>query len=74
MNVIIALRIFGLIVFCIGSLLLTVGIISSQAYLEWISQKLTGRYTEETMGYLLGGASAIVTGIVVLFFSIFTRK
>ena len=61
-------RLLGIAFFLIGSVFLVVGIVSSQSYLEWIWQKVTGLYTEKTMIYLFVGSGSIILG-GLLFFS-----
>jgi hypothetical protein len=46
----------------VGVLLLFFGWQSSESVGDQISETLTGRFTDETMWYLIGGAAAVVAG------------
>ena len=61
-------RIVGLVALVIGVVLLIFAYQSSTAPLDQISSALTGRYTNQTMWYLVGGiVLALTGGLVVLF-------
>lgn len=55
--------IIGTTIFCTGISLLIFGIHSSNSFLEKFIEKFTGRYTEETMAYIIGGIAASIAGI-----------
>lgn len=55
-------RIIGFVVFAVGVLLLGVAYNSMDAPMEELSNKLTGRYRDETMWYFAGGVAAAVGG------------
>lgn len=55
-------RILGIICLVTGLLVLGFGLNSSQALTERAVEKVTGRYTDNTMWYLVGGAALIVGG------------
>lgn len=59
-------RLIGLALLLIGVILLVFGFNSSQSAVEELSEALTGRYSDETMMYLIGGAVATVIGLVML--------
>ncbi|WP_111497183.1 MULTISPECIES: DUF3185 family protein [Marinobacter] len=61
-------RIIGLIALVVGVLLLYFGWQSTQSVGEQISESLTGRFSDETMWYLVIGAAATVGGAFMLFF------
>ncbi|MCD1625872.1 MAG: DUF3185 family protein [Paracoccaceae bacterium] len=56
----------GLVVLAIGSILLFFAWRASQAPVDQISEALTGRFTENTMLYLVSGLIGIVAGIALL--------
>ena len=56
----------GLVVLAIGSILLLFAWRASQAPVDQISEALTGRFTENTMLYLVSGLIGIVAGIALL--------
>ena len=59
-------KLIGLVLLIAGGVLLYFGWNASQAPLESITESLTGKYSDETMGYLIGGAVAGVIGVVLL--------
>ena len=59
-------KLIGLVLLIAGGVLLYFGWNASQAPLESIGESLTGKYSDETMAYLIGGAVAAVIGIVML--------
>lgn len=59
-------KIIGLVVVAIGGLLLFFAWRGSQTPVDQISEALTGRFTENTMLYLVGGLVGIVAGIALL--------
>lgn len=66
-----ATRILGLVVLAVGIVLLVFGINATQAPLERLSDAVTGRYSQQTMWYLIGGVIAIVAGGL---FALFGRR
>ncbi len=68
------IRVMGLILFAIGLILLFVGMNSTEAFSEKVVEKFTGRYTDETMGYLIGGGAAIIMGAALAIFSPWISK
>jgi len=59
-------RLIGIALLVIGVILFLVGYNSTQAPVENLTETFTGRYSDETMFYLLGGAVAAVIGLVTL--------
>ena len=61
-------RIFGIVALVIGVVLLVFAYQSSHAPLDQISSTLTGRFTNQTMWYLIAGiVLALAGGLVTLF-------
>ena len=56
-------RIFGLAVLAVGIVLLIFGYNASQSATERIVEGFTGRYTNQTMWYMIGGIAAVVGGL-----------
>ncbi|WP_152205864.1 DUF3185 family protein [Marinobacter changyiensis] len=56
-------KVIGLVLLLVGILLLFFGWQSTESVGEQISETFTGRFTDETMFYLIGGAAAAVAGI-----------
>ncbi|MBO6851783.1 MAG: DUF3185 family protein [Marinobacter sp.] len=55
-------KIVGVVLLVVGVLLLFFGWQSSESVGDQISETFTGRFTDETMWYLIGGAAAVVAG------------
>jgi drug/metabolite transporter (DMT)-like permease len=56
------IRIIGLVLLVVGVMLLVFGYNASQSVGEQIVEGFTGRFTNQTMAYLIGGIAAIVGG------------
>jgi hypothetical protein len=59
-------NIIGLVALALGVVLLFFGWRASQAPLDQVSEALTGRFTGNTMWYLLGGIVGVVVGAGLL--------
>jgi uncharacterized membrane protein len=62
------IRIIGIAVLAVGVVLLFFGLQQADSPVDQISEALTGRYTEGTMWYLIGGIVAIVVGGLLALF------
>jgi len=60
------MTIIGLALIVLGAIVLYFGYNASQSVTEQLTEGLTGRFSDETMLYVLGGAIAIVTGLVFI--------
>lgn len=60
-------KLIGLVALVIGVLLLYFGWQSTQTVGEQLSESLTGRFSDETMWYLIAGAAATIGGAFVVF-------
>lgn len=49
-----------------GLILLYFGYNASESVAEGVTEAVTGRYSDETMFYLIGGAVAAIVGLVML--------
>ena len=56
------IRIIGLVLLAVGVTLLIFAYNASQSLSEQIVEGFTGRFTNQTMAYLIGGIAAIVCG------------
>jgi hypothetical protein len=63
------MRIFGIVLLIIGLVTLGFGINSSQAVGEKVIENLSGRFTSNTMWYIIGGIALIVGGGALAFFN-----
>ena len=59
-------RIVGIVLLVIGVGLFVVGMNSSHSAADQISKTFTGRFTEATTWYILGGILAGVAGVLML--------
>lgn len=60
-------RTLGYITLVIGIILVGFGINSSQAIIEKAVEGMTGRYTEGTMWYIIGGVAMMIAGAISIF-------
>lgn len=61
-------RILGIALIVAGAIMLYMGWSATESFTEQASDALTGRFTEDTRLYLIGGAVAAIVGFVLLFF------
>jgi hypothetical protein len=59
-------RFLGIVALVVGVVLLGFGLNASDTPIEQLSETFTGRYSDRTMWYLVGGAAAAVGGIYLL--------
>ncbi len=62
-------RIVGLVLVVAGVVLLVIGHNASQSAVDQLSRTFLGRYTNETVWYIVGGAAAIVAGALLALLS-----
>jgi hypothetical protein len=60
-------RVIGVVLFVIGVLLVMVGVNSSQSVADQLSTTFTGRFTQATTWYFIGGISAGILGLLMWF-------
>lgn len=60
-------RILGVVLLVVGGLLLFFGYQASQSLGEQLAETVTGRFSDETMWYLIGGVAAVVAGAFLTF-------
>jgi threonine/homoserine/homoserine lactone efflux protein len=63
-------RILGIALLVGGAFLLYMGWSATESLTEDIHESLTGRYSEDTRNYLIGGGVAAVIGFVLLIFGV----
>lgn len=62
------MRIFGIVLLIVGLVVLGFGINSSQAVGEKVVESLSGRFTSNTMWYIIGGIALVVGGGALVIF------
>lgn len=60
-------KLIGIALLALGLILLYFGISATNAPVEEIGEALTGKYSDNTMMYLVGGGVAAVAGLFMLF-------
>lgn len=60
-------RLLGIILLVVGIIVLLFGFNASQSLGDQVTETLTGRFTDETMWYIIGGTVAIVVGSLLAF-------
>lgn len=60
-------RLIGVVLLVVGVALLYFGYQSTQSVGNQLTETLTGRFTDETMWYLIGGAAAAAAGAFLTF-------
>ncbi|MCC7276351.1 MAG: DUF3185 family protein [Alphaproteobacteria bacterium] len=58
--------ILGIVLLCVGALLLAFAWRASQAPVDQVVNTLTGRFTDATMWYIIAGAAALVGGVALM--------
>jgi hypothetical protein len=61
-------RLVGVVLLVVGIILLYFGWQASESLGDQITRTFTGRFTNDTMWYLIGGAAAAVAGVFLLLF------
>lgn len=61
-------RILGVVLLVVGLILLYFGLNATESVGESVSEGLTGKYSDKTTWYIVGGAAAAVAGLVLGFF------
>ena len=61
-------RLAGLVLVVVGGILLYFGYSATESALESVTETVTGRFSDETTMYLVGGAASAVIGAGLLLF------
>lgn len=60
-------RIIGVVLIVVGLLLLYFGLNATESVGESVTEGLTGRYSDKTTWYIIGGAAATIVGALLAF-------
>jgi hypothetical protein len=58
-------RIFGIVLLVVGVILLVVGMNASHSVADRVSNTFTGRFTEATTWYIVGGIASALLGLLM---------
>ena len=58
-------KLIGIILLVLGAVLIYFGLNATESPTEEIAEAVTGRYTDKTMYYLIGGAVSAVLGLIL---------
>ncbi|MCE5317687.1 MAG: DUF3185 family protein [Parachlamydia sp.] len=64
-------RIAGITLMVVGAIIFVFGLNSSQSIPDQVTEVATGRYTQHTMWYILGGVAMVVSGALL---ALYDRK
>lgn len=59
-------RIFGVVMLVVGVALLVVGINASHSVADQVTNTFTGRFTDHTTWYIVGGGAAALFGLLMV--------
>jgi uncharacterized membrane protein len=60
-------KMIGIVLLVVGVIALYFGFNATNAPMEEVTEAFTGKYSDQTMLYLIGGAVAGIAGLVMLF-------
>jgi len=60
-------KMIGIVLLVIGAIALYFGFNASNSPMEEVTEAFTGKYSDQTMVYLIGGAVAAIAGLAMLF-------
>ena len=61
-------RIIGLVLLVLGLVLFVFGLNATHSVADSVKEGFTGKYTDSTMWYLMGGIALVIVGGAVAFF------
>jgi hypothetical protein len=61
-------RILGVVLLVAGVVLLVLGMNASHSLADQVSNTFTGRFTQATMWYMVGGGAAALLGLLLVLF------
>jgi uncharacterized membrane protein YidH (DUF202 family) len=63
-------RIVGIVLLIVGVIALVMGMNASHSVADQVSNTFTGKFTEATTWYILGGIAAAIVGVLMVLFSV----
>ena len=60
-------KILGVVLLVIGAILLFFGYNASQSLGDQLTETLTGKFTDDTMWYIMAGSASVVVGALLTF-------
>jgi amino acid transporter len=60
-------RIIGIVLLAVGITLLVIGMNSSHSVADQVSNTVTGRFTDHTTWYIVGGIATGIAGLAITF-------
>jgi hypothetical protein len=66
-------RIVGIVLLVVGVILLSVGINASHSLADQLTNTFTGRFTQATTWYVIGGVASSLLGLLMLLFCVRCR-
>lgn len=60
-------RVLGIVLLVVGLLLVGFGLNATESVSDSVSEGFTGRFTDKTMWYLIGGAALAIGGLALAF-------
>ena len=60
-------RILGTVLLVVGVIVLIIGMNASHSVSDQVSQTFTGRFTQATTWYIVGGIASALIGVVMMF-------
>ena len=61
-------RMIGIVLLVVGVVLLVIGLNSSESITDQVSETFTGRFTDKTTWYIVGGIAAGLLGLLMVVF------
>ena len=63
-------RLIGVVLLVVGVALIIIGVNASNSVADQVSETFTGKFTQSTTWYLVGGVAAGITGLMMLLFGV----
>ena len=64
----------GIVLLVVGLFVFIYGMNASKSFVEQVSSSLTGRYSDTTSWYLIGGIAALAAGILLLLSGVLGKR